>query len=83
MWSQEKMEEALSEVCLRDTTHDWRRLHLVNRSMSALYRQWMKAEMEAEREKLLQQLKEAQALAAQTEEEAVRKLVLPELTRPR
>ena len=34
----------------------------------------MKAEMEAEREKLLQQLKEAQALAAQTEEEAVRKL---------
>ncbi len=40
------MEEALSEVCLRDTTHDWRRLHLVNRSMSALYRQWMKAEME-------------------------------------
>ena len=40
------MEEALSEVCLRDTTHDWRRLHLVNRSMSGLYRQWMKAEMD-------------------------------------
>ena len=46
MWGQEKMEEALSEVCLRDRTHDWRRLHLVNRSMSALYRQWMKAEMD-------------------------------------
>ena len=40
------MEEALLPVCLGDPTHDWRRLHLVNRSMCALYRQWMKSEID-------------------------------------
>ena len=40
------MEEALLPVCLGDATHDWRRLQLVNRSMCALYRQWMKSEID-------------------------------------
>ncbi len=39
------MEEALLPVCLGDATHDWRRLQLVNRSMCAVYRQLVKAEM--------------------------------------
>ena len=42
---QEKMEEALLQVCLSDTTHDWRRLQLVNRSMCEMYRRLVKAEM--------------------------------------
>ena len=40
------MEEALLTVCLRDASHDWRRLQLVNRSMCAVYRQLLKREME-------------------------------------
>jgi hypothetical protein len=40
------MEEPLLLFCLRDATHDWRLLQLVNRSMCAVYRQWMKSEID-------------------------------------
>ena len=40
------MEEPLLLFCLRDTTHDWRWLQLVNRSMCAVYRQLKKKEMD-------------------------------------
>jgi hypothetical protein len=40
------MEESLLPFCLRDTTHDWRRLQLVNRSMCSVYRQLLEKEME-------------------------------------
>jgi hypothetical protein len=40
------MEEALLPFCLGDSTHDWWRLQLVNRSMCTVYRQLLKKEME-------------------------------------
>jgi hypothetical protein len=40
------MEEVLLPFCLRDATHDWRLLQLVNRSMCVVYRQLLKKEMD-------------------------------------
>lgn len=40
------MEEPLLLFCLRDSTHDWSRVQLVNRSMCVVFRQLLKKDMD-------------------------------------
>jgi hypothetical protein len=62
---QERMEESLLPFCLRDTTHDWRRLQLVNRSMCSVYRQLLEKEMERVLVSVQSEVDQKRALHAQ------------------